>query len=74
MAILGFAGVSAIEVTTAGVIVSVVVPLTVPEAAVTVVEPVANVDASPVVEIVAAAVLEEVQAAVLVRFCVEPSV
>ena len=70
---LGLAGVTAIEVTTAAVTVSVVVPLTLPAVAVMVDEPVASVEASPVV-IVATARLDEVQVAELVRSCVEPSV
>ena len=74
MAMLGLAGVTAIDVTTAGVTVNVVVPLTVPEVAVMVVTPTPTVEARPVAEIVAIATLDDDQAAELVRFWVEPSV
>ena len=74
LAIVGFAGVTAIDVTTAAVTVSVVVPLTLPEVAVIVVDPAASVVARPVVEIVATAMFDEVQVTEPVRFCVEPSV
>ena len=73
LARLGSAGVTAIEVTTAGVTVSVVVPLTVPSVTVMVEEPVVNVEAKPLAEIVATTVFDDAQATVSVRFCVEPS-
>ena len=60
--------------TAAGVTVSVVVPLTLPEVAVMVVGPVVNADARPVDEIVATVTFDETQAVEAVRFCVVPSV
>ena len=68
------AGVTAIDASTAAVTVSVVVPLTLPEVAVIVVEPVASAEARPVMQIVATATFDEVQATVPVRFWVVPSV
>ena len=68
------AGVTAIDVSTAAVTVSVAVPFTVPEVAEIVTVPAATPFASPVwMPIVAFAVLDDVQFAVAVRFCVEPS-
>ena len=63
-----FAGVTEIEVSVAGVTVSVVDPLIVPDLAVIVVLPWATAVASPLEFIVATEVDEEVQVAVLVRF------
>jgi len=69
----GFAGVTAIDTRVAGVTVSVVLPLTPPELAWMVVEPVPAAVAKPAVLIVATVTEEELQVAVLVRFCVVPS-
>jgi hypothetical protein len=70
---VGFAGVTAIDTRVAGVTVRVVLPLTPPELAWIVVEPVPAVVARPAVLIVATVTEEELQVAVLVRFCVVPS-
>ena len=76
-AMLGFAGVTDRDTSVAGVIVSVAVPETVPEAAVIVVGPVASEVARPydpaALLMVATAVSDELQAAIVVRFCVDPS-
>jgi len=69
----GFAGVTAIETTVAGVTVRVVDPLTVPELAATVVVPTPVPVARPTLEMVATAGAEELQVTVLVRFWVLPS-
>ena len=53
--------------------VSVVVPLTVPEVAVMVVEPVVSVEARPVLEMVAIVTSDEVHPTEVVRICVDPS-
>jgi hypothetical protein len=71
-AIDGDAGVTAIEVNTAAVTVSVVEPLTVPDLAVMVADPCATPVAKPPLLMVAIAVVEEVQVALPVRFCVVP--
>jgi hypothetical protein len=60
LATLGLTGVSAIDVTTAGVTVNVVVPLIEPSVAAMVVEPVVSVDARPLAEIVATATADDV--------------
>jgi len=57
----------------AGVTVKVLEPLTVPDVAVTVVEPPPAVVASPALLMVATAVADELHVAVLVRLLVEPS-
>ncbi len=69
----GKAGVTAIEVKTSAVTVSVVEPLMVPEEAVMVAVPCATLVAEPRLLIVATALDEDFQVAVLVRFCVLPS-
>jgi hypothetical protein len=66
------AGVTAIEVRTAAVTVSVADPLNVPDAALMVVVPLATAVAKPALLTVAAPVAEEAQVAVPVRFCVVP--
>ena len=76
-AIEGLAGVTPIDVKTAGVTVKVVPPLIEPEVAVIVVLPVVRVVAWPCVPatllIVATAVFDELHPAVVVRSCVLPS-
>ncbi len=76
-AMLGLAGVTAIETSDAAVTVSVVEPEMPPDTAVIVVEPVATEVARPLepaaLLIVATPVLEELQVADAVRFCVVPS-
>jgi hypothetical protein len=69
----GFAGVTAIDTNVAAVTVSVVEPLTAPEAALIVLFPAATAVASPPAAIVATEVVCEVHVAVLVKFCVELS-
>ena len=71
---LAAAGDTAIETTTAGVTVSVVVALTDPELAVMIDEPVARVDARPALVIVATALAAEVHSTEDVKSSVEPSV
>jgi hypothetical protein len=66
------AGVTAIELRTAAVTVSVADPLIVPDVALMVVVPFATPVAKPALLTVAAPVAEEVQVAVLVKFCVVP--
>jgi hypothetical protein len=73
-ATLGFAGVTAIEVSAADATVSVVLPTTVPEVAEMVLVPAATVVARPPAAMVAVAVLDDAQVAEAVRFCVVPSV
>jgi hypothetical protein len=68
----GEAGVTAIDVSTAAVTVSVAEPLIVPDVAVMVAVPLATLVAKPPVLAVAIPVAEEVQVAVLVRFEVVP--
>jgi hypothetical protein len=74
LATLGLAGVTAIDVTTAGVTVNVVVPVTDPDVAVTIDEPVASAAARPPPVIVATDTLAEDQLTDEVRLAVEPSV
>ena len=74
LAIDGPAGVTAIEVTTAGVTVNVAMPLTPSSVAVIVEKPTASVEARPVTEMVAMVVFDDVQATESVMSCVEPSV
>jgi hypothetical protein len=69
----GFAGVTAIDVSVAAVMVSVVEPVTPPLVAEIVEVPGLSADAKPVALIVAVEVLEDAHVALLVRFCVEPS-
>ena len=70
---LGSAGVTAMEATTAGVTVSVVEPLTVPSVAVMVEEPVVSVEARPLPEMVATVVFDDAQVTELVRSSIVPS-
>jgi hypothetical protein len=70
---VGAEGVTAIETSVAGVTVSVAKPVTLPEAALIVVAPVATLLARPPLAIVATFGAEEPQLAELVRFCVLPS-
>ncbi len=70
----GMAGVIAIDTSAAGVTVSDVDPVTEPEAAEIVVEPIATLVALPPAEIVATPVFEELHVEVEVRSCVLPSV
>jgi len=65
-------GVTAIEVSTAAVTVSVADPLIVPDWAAIVAVPVATLVARPALFTVATPVAEDVQLAVLVKFCVVP--
>jgi hypothetical protein len=65
-------GVTAIEVSTAAVTVSVANPLIVPEAAVIVADPCAMLVAKPTLLTVAAFVAEEDQVTALLKFCVVP--
>jgi hypothetical protein len=74
LATLGFAGVTAMETSVAGVTVSVVLPVKLPDVAEIVVVPTARVEARPLAAMVAVVVLDDAQVAVEVRFCVEPSV
>ena len=77
VAMLGLAGVTAMETSVAAVTVMVVEPAMLPDVAVTVVEPVATGVARPLepvaLLIAATPVLEELQVTDAVRFCVEPS-
>ena len=77
LATVALAGVTAIETRTAGVTVSVVLPDTLPDTALIVVEPVPAVAARPfepaALLMVATAVLDELQVTELVRFWVELS-
>ncbi len=73
LATLGFAGVTAIETSTAGRTVSVVLPVTPPNVAETVVVPAACVVARPPAAIVAVNMSVDAQVAVAVRSCVELS-
>jgi hypothetical protein len=73
-AMLGFAGVTAMETSAAAFTVSVVLPVMLPEVAEIVVVPAATAVARPPAAIVAVVVLDDAQVAVAVRFCVEPSV
>jgi len=66
------AGVTAIEVSTAAVTVSVADPLIVPEVAVIVVDPGTMVVANPLLLIVATDVDDDDQVTLFVRFCVVP--
>ena len=70
---LAVVGVTAMEASVAAVIVMLAVPDRLPNAAVTVVEPGAELVVNPAVSTVAAAVLE-VQVTVEVKSCVLPSV
>jgi hypothetical protein len=72
-AMLGLAGVRAIDVTSAGVTVNVVVPLTAPDVAVITVDPVASVEATPELEMVATDALAEAHVTDVVRLTVDPS-
>jgi hypothetical protein len=68
------AGVTAIEVRTAAVTVTLAAPLILPEVAVIVAVPAVMPFANPVCRpTVATDVLDEIQPAVVVKFCVEPS-
>jgi hypothetical protein len=67
------AGVTAIDVSTAAVIVSVAAPWMVPDVAVIVAAPFATLVASPPLLTVAIVAADDVHVAVLVRFCVVPS-
>jgi hypothetical protein len=69
----GFAGVTAMDTTVAGVTVSVVLPLMLPELAWMVVEPVPIEVANPAVLMVATVRVDELHVALLVKFCVLPS-
>ena len=73
-AMLGSAGVTAIDISVAAVTVSVVVPVTEPRVASIVLVPVARAVARPVVLIDATVVSVEVQVTEPVKFAVEPSV
>jgi hypothetical protein len=66
------AGVTAIDVNTAAVTVSVAEPLIVPDVAVIVADPCATLVASPPVFTVAIDVADELQVTVLVRVCCVP--
>jgi hypothetical protein len=72
-AMLGSAGVTAMEVTTAGVTVSVVELLMLPSVAVIIEVPVARVEANPVLDIVATVVFADAQTTEFVRFSIDPS-
>src|ERR1700722_13671676 len=69
----GFAGVTDMDTSVAGVTVRVVLPLMLPELAWMVVEPVPTAVARPAALIVATVTAEELHVAVLLRFCVVPS-
>ena len=73
IAIVGFAGVTAIDTSVGAVTVRVVEPLIAPKAALIVLVPVPTPFANPPEVIVATVVVSEVHVAVLVRFCVELS-
>lgn len=68
-----FAGVTAIELSTAGVTVRTLVPVTEPKLAETVVAPVPMLDAKPLLLITATVGADDVQVLVLVKLSVEPS-
>lgn len=74
MAILGFAGVTAMLERVGPVTVSVVNPITAPDAAWIVEDPALRAVALPVVEMVATAGVSDDHITELVRFCVLPSV
>jgi hypothetical protein len=78
IAIEGFAGVTSMETRVAAVTVNAVEPLTEPEVAVMVVEPIAALEARPLDPLalltVATAVLEELQVTEVVRSWVDESV
>jgi hypothetical protein len=74
LAILGFTGVTAIEVSVEAVTNSKVVPLTPPSVALIADDPTARADARPVEEMVATDRFADVHVTALVRFCVVPSV
>ena len=69
-AMVGFAGVTAMDTNVAVVTVKVVDPVTLPLVALMVVLPTFKADARPVVLIVAVAMLEDAHVTLLVRFCV----
>lgn len=71
--IVGLAGVTVMDVRVAAETCRVVAPLTLPEAAVIVVDPCALVVARPLLAITATVVDDEVQVAVLVRSIMDPS-
>ena len=77
-AMLELVGVTAIEISVAGVTASVALPETLPDVAEIVVEPVATEVANPfepaALLIAATAVLDDFQVTPVVRFCVDPSV
>jgi hypothetical protein len=73
-ATLGFTGATAIDVRAAAVTVSVVVPLTEPDVAVIVEDPIAKVEARPDASIVATTTFDDVQATEPVMLAVLPSV
>ncbi|HXO06277.1 MAG TPA: hypothetical protein VN884_11680 [Candidatus Sulfotelmatobacter sp.] len=73
IAIVGFAGVTAIDTSVGAVTVSVVEPLMAPEVALIVLVPAATPVANPPAVIVATVVVDELHVAVLVKFCVELS-
>jgi hypothetical protein len=68
-----FAGVTAIELSSAAVTVSALVPVTEPKVAETVVAPVPTLDAKPVLLITATVGADDVQLLVVVKSSVEPS-
>ena len=68
----GVAGVTEMEVKTAGVTVNAAEPLTAPTAAAMVVVPCATLVANPALLTAATAVADELHVAVVVRFCVLP--
>lgn len=74
LAMLGFDGVTAIELTTAAVTDNVVLPLKLPTDAEMVDEPMPRAEARPPLEMVATAVFDEAHVATPVRFSVVPSV
>ena len=74
MATDGLPGVTSIDTKVEFVTISVVEPLTLPDVAETVADPIVSAEARPVVETVATAVFADAQAAEVVRFCVVPSV
>jgi hypothetical protein len=72
-AMLGLAGVRAIDVRTAGLTVKVVAALIEPSVAVMVVEPVASAWATPALEMVATEAFADAQTTDVVRLAVDPS-
>jgi stage V sporulation protein SpoVS len=72
-AIVGLAGVTAIDTSVAAVTVSRVFPLTLPSVALIVVLPAFSAEAKPTLLIVAVVVLDEAHVTLAVRFCVELS-